>query len=73
MGYNSAKKIFTPAQENEIVTYAIKSADIYFGLTAKDMRKLAYDLTVRYELRRPATWDENEIAGVEWFRGFNII
>lgn len=70
MGYNSAKKIFTPAQENEIVTYAIKSADIYFGLTAKDMRKLAYDLTVRYELRRPATWDENEIAGVEWFRGF---
>lgn len=70
MGYNSAKKVFTTAQETEIVAYAIKSADIYYGLTSKDLRKLAYDLTVRYELSRPTTWDENEMAGVEWFRAF---
>lgn len=70
MGYNSAKKVFTSAQETEIVAYAIKSADIYFGLSTKDLRQLAYDLTVRYNLDRPASWDTNEIAGVEWFRGF---
>lgn len=70
MGYNSAKKVFTSDQEKEIVKCAIKSADIYFGLSTKDLRQLAYDLTVRYNLARPPSWDTNEIAGVEWFRGF---
>lgn len=70
MGYNSAKKVFTAAQEKEIVEYAIKSADIYFGITTKYLRKLAYNLTVRYNIKRPASWDKNETAGVEWFRGF---
>ncbi|XP_063391330.1 uncharacterized protein LOC134676874 [Cydia fagiglandana] len=70
MGYNSAKKVFSTAQEEEIAGYAIKSADIYFGLSTKDLRKLAYDLTIKYNLARPASWDTNETAGVEWLRGF---
>lgn len=70
MGYNLAKKIFTSAQEAEIADYAIKSADIYFGLSAKDLRQLAYDSTVRYNILRPASWDKNKMAGVEWFQAF---
>lgn len=70
MGYNSAKKIFTSLQEKEIAEYAMKSADIYFGLTPKDLRQMAYDLSVKYNVPRPASWDTNKIAGVEWFRGF---
>lgn len=61
----------TSAQEKEIVTYAIKSANkIYFWLTAKNIRKLVYDLTVRYPRGLLHTWNENKIAGVEWFHGF---
>lgn len=52
MGYNSAKKVFSSAQEDEIAEYALKSADIYFGLSAKDLRQLAYDLTIKYNLAR---------------------
>lgn len=70
MGYNSAKKVFSPSQETEIANYAIKTADIYFGLSRKDLRKLAFDLTTRYNLTRPNSWDTNSMAGIEWLRGF---
>lgn len=43
---------------------------IYFGLTKKDVRKLAYELTAKYNLSWPGSWDDKELAGEEWFRMF---
>lgn len=34
------------------------------------VRKLAYELTAEYKLRRPASWERNELAGDDWFRAF---
>jgi len=31
---------------------------------------LAFELTIKYDLARPHNWDENEMAGEEWFRSF---
>lgn len=42
----------------------------YYGLSPKEVRKLAFELTNKYNLKRPATWLENEMAGEEWFRSF---
>ncbi|CAF4889544.1 unnamed protein product [Pieris macdunnoughi] len=42
-------------------------ADIYFGLTKKDVRKLAYELTIKFNLSRPVSWDDREMPGEEWF------
>lgn len=62
--------MFNREQERELSKYLTRCADIYFGLTKKDVKKLAYQLTVKNDLSRPRTWDDNEMAGEEWFRMF---
>lgn len=70
MGYKPHNRVFNEQQEREMSKYLIRCADIYFGLSQKDVRKLAYELTIKYNLSRPRTWDDNEMAGEEWFRMF---
>lgn len=70
MGYKPHNRVFNEEQERELSKYLIRCADIYFGLSKKDVRKLAYELTTKYNLSRPRTWDDNEMAGEEWFRMF---
>ncbi|XP_023312650.1 uncharacterized protein LOC111692771 [Anoplophora glabripennis] len=50
--------------------YIIKAAEMYNGCSPKDIRKLAYELAKKYELRRPPQWDENGLAGEDWFSSF---
>lgn len=70
MGYSPHNKVFSEAQEKELSKYLIRCADIYFGLPKKEVKKLAYELTKSYNLARPRSWDENEIAGEDWFLAF---
>ncbi|XP_050562232.1 jerky protein homolog-like [Spodoptera frugiperda] len=70
MGYKAHNRVFNEVQERELSKYLIRCADIYFGLPKKEVRKLAYELVVKYNLSRPKTWDDNELAGEEWFRMF---
>lgn len=70
MGYVAHNKVFSEEQEQQLSKYITRCAEIYFGLSPKEVRKLAFELTTKYNLKRPATWTENEIAGEEWFRSF---
>ncbi|XP_024941863.1 uncharacterized protein LOC112494517 [Cephus cinctus] len=70
MGYKAHNRAFNQEQEHELSKYLIRCADIYFGLTKKDVMKLAYELTVKYDLSRPRTSDDNEMASEECFRMF---
>ncbi|CAG4956415.1 unnamed protein product [Colias eurytheme] len=70
MGYKAHNRVFNEEQERELSKYLIRYADIYFELPKKEVRKLAYELTVKYNLSRPITWDDNELAGEEWFQMF---
>lgn len=72
MGYRAANKVFTNEQEKELSNYLIRCADIYFGLSTKEVRKLAFEMTVKYNLSKPSNWDENQMAGEEWFRAFML-
>ncbi|KAG5888828.1 hypothetical protein JTB14_000101 [Gonioctena quinquepunctata] len=58
MGYRAHNE----EQEQELSKYLIRCADIYFGLPKKEVRKLAYELTIKYNLSRPRTWEDNQIA-----------
>ena len=42
VGYTRKRQVFTDAQEIMIVEYLLKASDIYFGLSPKESRKLAY-------------------------------
>ncbi|KAK2578090.1 hypothetical protein KPH14_001323 [Odynerus spinipes] len=70
MGYAPHYKVFNNEQEQKLSKYLIRCAEIYFGLCKKEVKKLAFELTVKYDLKRPATWIENKMAGEEWFRSF---
>ncbi|KAJ3655378.1 hypothetical protein Zmor_014511 [Zophobas morio] len=70
MGYRSCNQIFSTEEEEVMVKYIIKSADIYYGLSTKEIRRLAYDLVKKYNLRRPRQWDDNQQAGKDWFSNF---
>lgn len=70
MSYGAANKVFTDDQEKELCQYLIRSADIYFGLSAKEVRKLAFEITIKYNIAKPSNWDKNKMAGIEWFRSF---
>ncbi|XP_065172178.1 uncharacterized protein, partial [Atheta coriaria] len=70
MGYVAHNKVFSNEQEQQLTKYITRCADIYFGLSTKEVRKLAFELSTKYNLKRPTTWVENKIAGEEWFRSF---
>ncbi|KAH9627647.1 hypothetical protein HF086_009797 [Spodoptera exigua] len=70
MGYKAHNRVFNEDQERELSKYLIRCADIYFGLSKKEVRKLAYELTTKYNISRPRIWEENGMAGEEWFRMF---
>ncbi|GBP61961.1 hypothetical protein EVAR_45018_1 [Eumeta japonica] len=70
MGYNSATKVCSEDQENKLSSYLIKTADIYFGFTPKAVRRLAYDLAIKCNLKKPESWDRDKMAGTDWLSAF---
>lgn len=63
-------QVFSPVQEKDLVEYLLKCSDIYFGLTPKDIRLLAYQFAKKLNVKYPETWNENEMAGEEWLTSF---
>lgn len=70
MGYRPANRVFSVEQENEMVIYIKKAADIYQGLSPREIRKMALQLATKYNLNKPDKWIENGLAGEDWFSGF---
>ena len=68
-GYKN-RQIFDNQQEEQLELYIKQSADIYFGLTPRDVRKLAYQCACAYHIDVPDSWKDNEIAGKDWFSSF---
>ncbi|XP_066585533.1 uncharacterized protein [Prorops nasuta] len=70
MGYNAHNRVFSDEQESILGKYLIRCSDIYCGLSTKEVKKLAYELAIKYNLNKPPTWEENKMAGEEWLRSF---
>ncbi|KAL0812034.1 hypothetical protein ABMA28_009428 [Loxostege sticticalis] len=52
MGYIAHNKVFSGEQEQQLTKYLIRCADIYFGFSPKEVRKLAFELTTKYNLKK---------------------
>ncbi|KAL7852697.1 hypothetical protein SRHO_G00184820 [Serrasalmus rhombeus] len=70
VGYWSSNKVFSEVQETVLVDYLTQAADLYYGLTPREVRKFAYQLAVIYNIKHPQTWDEKQMAGPDWFTFF---
>ncbi|XP_063225877.1 uncharacterized protein LOC134532841 [Bacillus rossius redtenbacheri] len=64
------RKIFTTQQENELVDYLVKCANMCYGLTTTQCRQLAYNLAKSNDIDVPDNWERNKEAGIDWFYGF---
>jgi len=70
VGYQSHSKVFNYIREKQLVDYIKNSADMYFGLNPKEVRKLTFEFAVKLELKVPMNWTNNKEAGVDWFSAF---
>ncbi|KAJ6623022.1 hypothetical protein Bhyg_17432 [Pseudolycoriella hygida] len=63
------KTVLSQEAEDSLSKYLLKSSDMYFGLTSKQVRSLAYDLSVK--LNNPLNeWIRSSMAGVDWLSSF---
>lgn len=52
------------------MTYLMKTADIYFGLTRSEFKKLAHQFAQKVNVPVPDGWWERDAAGKDWLNGF---
>lgn len=64
VGYIKSRQILNDTEEIALVEYVKKAADIYYGLTPREVRKLAYQFAIKNGSKVPASWNENKMA--EW-------
>lgn len=67
---NAVKKVFEVAEELLLVEYLKTAAALHYGLTVREVRKLAFQFAKANMKTYPPTWDANQEAGNQWFRYF---
>lgn len=66
----SVNRIFNDQEEQKLCDYLIESAKHHFGFSNKNVRKLAYELAIKYDKEIPEAWKANNMAGKKWLGGF---
>lgn len=66
----SVNKIFTTDQENMLKEYFKHCALLFYGLSAKECRKIAYQMANVNNLKMPNSWKRKEMAGKDWLLNF---
>lgn len=70
VGYKP-RLVFKIEEEEELVKYILRCSSIYFGLLPEDVKKLAYECAVKFNLKNiPVSWHKHQQAGADWFTGF---
>lgn len=70
VGYVQPGQVLSNDQEKQLDSYVKKAADIYFGLTPRRIRKLAFLYAKTLNISLPKPWIENKMAGKDWFTSF---
>lgn len=66
----ATRQIFDENEESLLANYLIKCAQLHHGLTPKAARKLAFEFAKANNKRMPQSWEENKLAGEDWFTLF---
>jgi len=69
-GYSKPRQVLPDPVERDLVAYLVEAAKMFFGLSPKEVRKLAYQYAVSLSLSVPDSWSKHSSAGEDWFSGF---
>ncbi|KAF2880132.1 hypothetical protein ILUMI_26043 [Ignelater luminosus] len=70
VGYIKNRQVFTDVEEEALASYLKKAADIYYGLTPYETRKLAYQFAIKSNKAMPDSWRTKLLAGEYWLGSF---
>ena len=63
-------KVFSQEQEEILNSYYKSCALMFYGLSTKECRKVAFQMATINNLKMPDSWKRNGIAGKEWLKLF---
>ncbi|KAJ4449784.1 hypothetical protein ANN_01188 [Periplaneta americana] len=63
------KPVLPEVLENELVNYCMSMENNFYGLTVKDLRRMAFQLAIRNSIKHPFS-STNKAAGRKWMRLF---
>ena len=66
--YTQKKRIFSDEQEQALLDYIIEASSIYYGLTLREVRNLAYEVAVANNI--PVPWTSAKTGGEDWLKAF---
>ena len=69
-GYNPHTRVFNTDIETKLVNYLLQAADLYYGLSPKEVRRFAFNCANSLHLKCPQTWSEKGMASADWFSHF---
>ena len=70
LGAFNSRQVFPMHMEEELTTYLLTCSAMYYGLTPKSLRRLAFEYARKNNIVTPATWNANKMAGKDWLTGF---
>ena len=62
--------MFTDQQEQEVQKYLKRAEDTYNELSPNEVKRLAYEYTLKLDIDIPSLWQETEMVGKEWCPSF---
>jgi hypothetical protein len=69
-GYRSHNRIFDSQKGKILRDYVKRAANLYYGLSSRDLRTLTYQCAVYCKLKLPLALCETEMAGTVWLNAF---
>ena len=70
IGYVGPRTVLERGVETGLAEYALNVSRLYYGMTPRDLRQLAFQFCVANTIEVPDIWKENESAGCDWLSGF---
>jgi len=70
MGYTAPRQVFNINQKKILKDYLLKASAIFYGLTPKNVRSLAYHCAAKFDIKYPNSWKTEEMTGKDWLTAF---
>lgn len=70
VGYIRPRQIFSDELETRLEEYIVNCSRIYYGLTSREVRLLAYEYAVACKIRYPENWNNTKMATEDWLLSF---